>query len=61
MAAEQSQKNEKEDNSSQVCDEIVNLFNESISVLGQKEWASLPEFQKEVIFGVLSIIGGWKP
>jgi hypothetical protein len=25
------------------------------------EWASLPTFQKEVIFGVLSIIGGWKP
>mmetsp|Transcript_23267 Transcript_23267/g.22850 ORF Transcript_23267/g.22850 Transcript_23267/m.22850 type:complete len:87 (-) Transcript_23267:121-381(-) len=41
--------------------ELMNKLNLSIDKLSQMNWADFSDHDKNIVFGLLSVVGGWTP
>lgn len=41
--------------------ELIELINQSLDLLAKKPWEELSMTTKQIVYGVLAVIGGWNP
>jgi hypothetical protein len=41
--------------------ELIELINQSLDLLTKKPWEELSLTTKQVVYGLLAVIGGWNP
>lgn len=41
--------------------ELIELINQSLDLLTKKPWEDLSMTTKQVVYGLLAVIGGWNP